>query len=169
MSLVLTFHFVAQSNIAQCLAFNYGPEIPGFGSCVCEVHKFGSLIHIKKTLCEKLSCEFAILNGVLMRKAHKWFKHCASLVRTGGVRSGPDRKCDRFPWFVPVPGSSCLLPINYNFSMQHHSKDCSSIYFQNGSETTSHVRRAINKLKFHHSESCKLLLQQNFAAMKYTD
>lgn len=35
--------------------------------------------------------------------------------RLGGVRSGPNRKCNQLLWFAAVPGRSC--PIIYKFSV----------------------------------------------------
>jgi len=40
-------------------------------------------------------------------------------VRTGVVRTGSNQKCDQFPWFDPIPGRNCLLPIKYTFSAEY--------------------------------------------------
>jgi len=88
----------------------------------------------------------------------------------GGVRSGPNRKCDKYPWFDAVPGRSCLLPMRSNFSVEYCLGTVLQVTldyvqkWQNGSETT--VCNAINKWTFRHPKSCKPPLLQNSAATR---
>ena len=71
-----------------------------------------SRFKIQTTLLITWSCSYP--TNVLF-SGFPWF----APVRTGGVRTGSNRKRHQFPWFDPVPGRICLLPLKYTFYAEY--------------------------------------------------
>jgi len=94
--------------------------------------------------------------------------HWVSMVRTGGVRSGPNRKCDQFPW---LDGRSCLLTIKYKFSAEYCLPFRRSLQYISTMDSTRLwmlSMLSINK-EISSSEKLQTIFAANSAATKYTD
>jgi len=102
-----------------------------------------------------------------------WFALvCTGLHWFALVCTGSNRKCDQFPWFDPVPGRSCLLPVKYKFPAVYRSADYSCMFpkwVQNDCKCCDPINKPRNfiiwKVIYH---SCSKIWRLRSTQIKYS-